>query len=282
MSFYDKGFCFLNNEILPVHKAKVNIFDLALLRSYGVFDYLRTYNSRPFLINQHLQRFQNSAKGLGLTVPLNFNEIENVINELLNKNSYREAGIRLVLTGGYSMDGYTPSKTPNFFILVNDWVFAHPEINEKGIALITCNHKRELPYIKSVNYLTGIKHLDALKSSKAAEVLYINGGLVYECARNNIFLIKDNCLITPQNDVLHGTRRNLLLEILKNKFKIDLREVKIEELFDANEIFITSTAKEILSIVKIDNKQIGSGKQGKNTKIIYDIFRKYVQEKSGK
>ena len=282
MSFYNSGFCFLNNKILPVNKAKVKIFDLALIRSYGVFDYLRTYNGHPFLIKEHFQRFQNSANGLGLTIPLNFNEIENVINELLVKNSYHEAGIRLVLTGGYSNDGYTPCGNSNFFILINDFVANEPKIQEKGISLITCNHKRELPYIKSLNYLTGIKQINAIKNSGASEVLYVCGGLVYECARNNIFLIKDNCLITPYNDVLPGTRRNLLLEILKNKFKIELRNVKVAELWSSDEIFITSTTKEVLSVVKIDNIKIGTGKPGKSTKLIQKIFRKYVQAKSVK
>ena len=145
-------FFFLNGQIISASEATLKITDLALLRGYGVFDFCRTHLKQPFLLDQYLKRFYHSAEHLGLEVPYEMDRIREVIHTLLKQNNIFEAGIRMVLTGGYTDNGFTPGK-PNFFILIEKINFPSKENYDRGIKLFPYEHQRELSHIKSINYV---------------------------------------------------------------------------------------------------------------------------------
>lgn len=273
------NYCFLNGKILPQEKAFVRIDDIAILRGYGVFDFLRTYNSKPFLIKEHLQRLKNSAKALSLITPFSDQEIEEIVLKLLKKNKMKEAQVRILLTGGKTVNGmgYDDSK-PTFAVLIEPLAPPPAESYTKGAKLITNTHMRHIHLAKTINYLNAISLAKERQKQGALEILYIFHDYVLEGSTSNFFIFKGNTLITPKDNILLGTTRNLLLKLLAKEFKIEERDIKSAELKEADEAFLSATNKEVLPIIKIDNLVIGTGKIGKNTKKVMEIFANYTHK----
>ncbi len=273
-----KKYYFFQNKITEAKNVRLSPNDLGFLRGYGIFDFLRTFAGKPFLLKEHLQRFQNSAKLLNLPLPKSKKELTEIINKLLKKNNFREATIRLVLTGGVGKDSLTPRGKPSFLILAEP---LHPfprEYYTKGIKLITTEYQRDNPRAKTLNYTCLLQNKPKLNLARAQEILYTSKGNVLECSTSNFFIFKNNALITPKDDILIGTTRNLVLKLARKKFKVNERKIRIKELKEADEIFITATIKRVMPVTKINNLQIGNSKVGKNTKILMNLFTQYIEE----
>ena len=269
------AYCYFNGKIVDMRKASVRPNDLGLLRGYGVFEYLRTYNGKLFLLEEHLARFQNSAKLLNLKIPIGEKELVRVIKRLIAKNKLAETGIKLVLTGGPTHDGITYSHCSNtFYILAEPPPFYPKTLYEKGAKLITCEYHRELPLIKTTNYIAFLRMQKKRKKEKVVEVLYVKDGLISECSRSNFFIFKGNTLITPTGDVLPGATRGFIIRLAKKaKFKVVERPLRFNELKQASEAFLTSTDREIMPVVKVDKLTIASGQVGENTKQLMQLFK---------
>jgi len=269
-------YCYLNGKILPLEKAGISLRDIGILRGYGIFDFSRTYNGKPFAFKEHFMRMKHSANVLNLKVPIFEKETEEIIKKLISKNKLKEANIRMVLTGGESLDGISYHST-TFYILVGD-VKKFPEsIYKKGAKLITYEYLRDEASAKTLNYITAIKLQPFKKRQKAFEILYTYKGYILEATTSNFFIFKKDNLITPKENILYGITRNYVIKLAKDIFKIEERAVSLKELDSATEAFITSTNKEIVPVVKIDNKIIGNGKVGKNTKKLIEIFHLFTQ-----
>ena len=264
--FFMSNYCYLNGKILPLDKASVDLNDIGILRGYGVFEFMRTYNGKPFLLDKHFARFMNSAKTLNLKVPVGEKEIEKIIRQLLIKNKLPEAGIKLVLTGGRTDDGvnYSPDR-PTFFVLISRLSEFHHDLYRKGAKLITLEYQREFPLAKTTNYLAAVSLQETKKKKGAIDILYTNKGFISECARSSFFIFKNNELVTTKDSILKGITRGLVIKLATGKFKVTERPIKVSELKFADEAFITSTDKEIMPIVKIDGTKIGNDRVGDNT-----------------
>ena len=284
-------YCYANGKLLRKNEIKVGITDLVMLRGYGTFDFMRTYYGMPFRLNDYLDRFENSAKGMKLKFPVPKKEIIRIINLLLKKNkssvvsrqSLMDVGIRLLLTGGYSLDSYLPAIKPNLFILIEDLPEYPKWWSEKGIKLMTCDHQRELAKVKTTNYLTAIRLAEERRKQKAQDTLYCSDGKILETTRNNFFLFHGDTLVTSQDAILLGITRKTVLEIAQKKFKVEVREVLKEELTWCTESFITGTTRGITPVVQVDDIKIGSrklsgGKPGKNTKELMKLFEETVNK----
>ncbi|MFC2124886.1 aminotransferase class IV [Bacteroidota bacterium] len=265
-------YIFLNGNIVDEDAAQINIKDLALLRGYGIFDFLRTVNKKkPFLIEKHLNRFYISASTMGLSIDYSRDFLLDIIKQLLEMNSYVEAGIRMVLTGGYSPNAFEPTES-NIFIVIEPIHLPSPSQFEIGAKLITHNYHREWSRVKTINYITSIRLINDKRKADAIEVLYKIDGKIHECSRSNFFIVKDGVLITAEDDVLQGITRGTVIEIAKRSMKVELREVLEEELMTADEAFITGTTIIVTPIVKIDDIEIGNGKPGPVTRKLLAEF----------
>lgn len=274
-----KKLCYFNGKIISEDKAYISMNDLGLLRGYGAFDFLRTYNGKPFLLKGHLDRLENSVKEIGLKILISKTEIGKIISELLQKNKLSEATIKIVVTGGYSDDGITCDfRSPTIFIITKEIPRYTPGIYKNGIKLITYEYQRDYPQVKSTNYGNMMRLQKKKKQMNAFEILYINKGYIREGATSNLFLFKGDKLITPKNYILAGITRNFVMNLAKGNFKVEEREVKLSEINHVDEAFITSTTREILPVIKIDNIKIGTGKVGKNTKHLMKLFENYVKK----
>jgi branched-chain amino acid aminotransferase len=275
-------YCYLNRKITPEEKASVSIKDLGLLRGYAVFDFLRTYNGWPFFLSEHLNRLANSAKLVGLKVPISKSEISKMIKKLLKINKLNEATIKIIVTGGISKDGLAYDKNSSTIIIITKELPPHrSEIYKKGIKLITHDFQRNNSGAKTTDYITMLKLQNKRMDSQAFEVLYTNNGLVLEGSTSNIFIFKNNTLITPKNNILAGITRKVVIKLAARKFKVEERDIKVSEIKKATGAFITSTTREILPVVKIDNTKIGGGRVDKNTQWLIGAFRSYTDRFDG-
>lgn len=272
-----QNYCFLNGRIIPEGQAKVSVNDIGLLRGYGVFDFLRSYDGKPFILDRHLDRFEHSAKLLDLKIPVSREKIKEIITNLLEKNNLKDAGIRLVLTGGPSKDGVSfGEEFPTFYILTKELPKYSASYYQEGVKLITHEYQREIPEAKTINYITMLSLTALKKKLGALEILYTSKGSILEGASCNFFVFKGDVLITADLQMLRGTRRRIILDLCKGKFKVEERTLKVEELQDVTEAFITSTTRDIMPVTRIDDFQIGDGSVGPNTKILMILFNDFI------
>jgi branched-subunit amino acid aminotransferase/4-amino-4-deoxychorismate lyase len=270
-------YCFRNGEIIPYEDAFVHVSDLGFLRSYAAFDYLRTYNGRPFHLDDHLRRFRNSAAGLALPLKYNDAEIRRIVLDLLSKSGLSEAGVRLVITGGNSPDSMTTTE-PNFFVLVEKLPEYPPGIWEAGVKLITSDYMRDMPAVKSTSYLNAIKLMPLVEQHGAHDMLYCHDGQVLELTRYSFFLFRENTLVTPRDNILPGITRKVILQLCRDQFPVEERAVAVGELAEATEAFLCGTTKGVLPVVQVDDTVIGDGTPGANTNRVMELFAAYTQK----
>lgn len=258
----------INGNVTNVATAALNVNDLAILRGYGVFDYFLVREQVPMYLDQYVGRFFKSAGLLYLDIPFSASELKELIHELIEVNGVSNAGMRLVLTGGYADDGYSPVQ-PNLLMLMHPMPAAKDEFYTKGVKTLLHAYQRELPEAKTINYLTGIRLLGEMKQQGATEVLYHDFGTIREAVRSNFFLItKDDKIVTPHEQILHGITRHNVLSIAQQHFTVEERSVNVEELYFAKEAFITSTIKGVMPVVQVGEQVIGDGKPGEITQAL--------------
>jgi branched-chain amino acid aminotransferase len=269
-----------NGEFVDSEKTVISVNDLIVLRGYGVFDFMRTYNRRPFYLKEHIERLENSARLINLELSWSSDEIYNAVMETVEKNPHhKECNIRIVCTGGISPDGVIPQGNGKLIIMVTAKHELPAWWYSDGASIITVNTERFLPGAKSTNYLGAVMAQQEAKRRGAIEAIYIDrNNNIKEGTTTNIFFFKGNRMITGKRDILSGVTRGVVLKLTENEFETELRDVPLGEVEDFDEAFITASNKEIVPVVKINDMVIGSGKPGKNTKKIMDMFRKYTED----
>ena len=265
-----------NGQITASSEVKLSVSDLSILRGYGIFDYYLVRQKTVMFLDDYLNRFYGSAQILGLSIPVTKDEMAQQIYALIEANNTTDAGIRLLLTGGYSEDGYTPS-TPNYLILQHPVSWVPQKDYVTGIKLITHLFQRELPEVKSINYLTGIKLQQEMKNAGAGEILYHDGQFYRETVRANVFFVVNDEIFTPAQKILKGITRKHILTIASKHFKVNEIEVPLNYLDKASEIFITSSTKGVLPVVNVDGMMIGQGKPGPKASLLLTEWEKHCE-----
>ena len=266
----------LNDKIIDEDKAFVHVSDLALLRGYGVFDFFRLVELQPLYLEDHLARFFRSADALRLKCPIGRKRLRSMIFEMIATNKIQNSGIRIVLTGGASETGYSIGK-PTLFVM-NEPINALPEDHfAKGIKLILHEYIRDLPEVKSINYLTGIYKLPDIKKHHAMDLLYHWNGKISEVTRSNFFIIdKKGKIVTPQSGVLKGINRKHVIGMAKKHFEVEERDLHLTELSTVKEAFITGTTKKIMPVCQIDDITVGDGNPGPVTMKLQQQYDAYI------
>ena len=274
---------YINGQILPQEDAKISVFDHGLLYGDGVFEGIRAYNGKIFTLEEHLDRLYDSATAISLKIPMTKAELADAIKNTMEANNMKDSYIRLVVTRGVGKLGLDPNKcaTPQI-IIITDTIELYPTaLYENGLDIVTVttirNHFSALdPKIKSLNYLNNILAKIESIQAGAGEALMLNkDGYVAECAGDNIFIYKNKTLLTPPTSagILVGITRNVVMK-LAAEMEIKVKEELITryDLYIAEECFLTGTAAEIIPVVKIDGRTIGTGKPGKITS---DLLKRY-------
>jgi branched-chain amino acid aminotransferase len=267
-------FSFVNNHFVSAGDASLKINDLSITRGYGVFDFFRTQNNKPLFLDDYVERFFQSAAYMYLEPPHTKNDLRHIIVELIDKNNISESGMRLILTGGYSNDGFTLSE-PNFFISQQPIIMPTAEMFANGVAIISHAYTRQMPLVKSINYMMGVWLQRSVKEQGAYDVLYYDDEGVSEFPRANVFIVsKNDVLVTPIKNVLSGVTRKQVIALAGKFIKVEERAISLQELKSAKEVFMTSTTRRLLPVNKVDDVMIGNGKAGPICTQLYQAFVK--------
>lgn len=275
-----RPYCYLNGKIIPVAEAKVGVYDIGLLRGFGIYEGLVSYNRKPFMLSDHLGRFHNSAAKMSLKIPVSDADIGIAVKELIARNipDKKEALIRVILTGGEAIGGIEYNRdTPTFYILVEEFVPIDRRFLEKGCSVVVFEHYRQIAESKTTNYAQTVILQKDLKKAGALEVLFVSDGKILEGGGSNAFIVKNGRLITPQKEVLLGVTRKVVIDLARPHFPIEEREVAAEEMQGADEMFITGSFKEVVPVVRADETTIGNGKVGPVTKEIMRLFSEFTR-----
>ncbi|MCM8761345.1 MAG: branched-chain-amino-acid transaminase [Candidatus Omnitrophica bacterium] len=276
---------YLDGKLVEKHEAAVSVFDHGLLYGDGVFEGIRTYDSLVFRLKEHIDRLYKSADAIQLKIPLTKMEMMEAVIMTLKANRLTDAYIRLVVTRWGGDLGLDPRKCkrPTIFIITDKIALYPKEFYEKGLAIVTATTKRNLPQaldprIKSLNYLNNIlAKIDAIESGAEEAIMLTNDDYVAECTGDNIFIVKDGELLTPPPDVgaLEGITRDAVIGIARrNGIPFKEKMLRMEDVYAADEVFLTGTAAEIIPVVAIDGRKIGAGEPGAITLKLRNEFKK--------
>lgn len=258
---------YVDGKFLPADEALIPVDDLAILRGIGVFDLLRTYNGKPLFLKEHVKRLINSARQIDLDIPWSQARICQVALETLERNDLEEANIRIIITGGSSLDFMTPSGRPRLLVLATELPKLPPWWYAKGVKVITVRSERQIPGAKSIGYLPAAMALRQAQAQQAVEVIYLDrNGLALEGSTSNLFAFIGGRLVTPGRGILSGITRKAVLEAAHDLYSVEVRDLPIKELLQAQEMFITGTNKGVVPVVQIDDTIIGNGRPGNQTR----------------
>ena len=265
--------CYVDGHYLPITTAGVPVTDLLVQRGYGIFDFLRVSQNKPLFLEDHLTRFYNSANTMRLNLKESREELITIVYKLIEENQFEYSGLRLILGGGDSQDGYTISE-PRLVILQQSLVAPPASLPTKGIKLVTYNYQRQLARVKTTDYLMAIYLQPWMKEQQSDDILYCSEGFVRECPRSNFFIVKDNIIITPLNNMLLGvTRKNIIRVAAANHLKLEERDLSIQEIKNADEAFITSSTKRLTSVRQIDDYVLPVMRESSVANTLYNLLK---------
>jgi branched-chain amino acid aminotransferase len=279
---------YIAGKLVPQEEAKVSVFDHGLLYGDGVFEGLRSYSGKVFRLAEHVERLYNSAKAIWLTIPMSPQEMSAAINDTVRANDIVDGYIRVVITRGAGSLGLDPNKCSNpQVIIIADVISLYPdELYQKGLEIVTVSvmrtHPAALnPRIKSLNYLNNIlAKIEGLQAGCIEALMLNHKGEIAECTGDNIFLVREGVLYTPPVDagILEGVTRDAVMELAREA-KMEVREAPLtkHDVYVADECFLTGTAAEVVPVVKVDSRSIGTGKPGKITCDLKDRFHKLTR-----
>ena len=278
---------YLDGKYVDSTEAKVSVFDHGLLYGDGVFEGIRIYGGNVYRLDEHLERLEMSAKAIMLSVPLERAAMAEAVLETCRRNQLADGYIRLVITRGAGDLGLAPwlCEKPTLFIIASKISLYPPEYYENGLSIVTVPTRRIAPdalppTVKSLNYLNNILAKIEARQAGALEAIMLNQqGYVAECTADNIFIIQKGTIITPAASAgaLKGITRGSIFDIAR-ELSIPIREADMTryDVWCANECFLTGTGAEVIPVVKLDGRVIGTGKPGPITASVLKSFRRRV------
>jgi branched-chain amino acid aminotransferase len=276
-----------NGNLVDREDAKLTVYDHGLLYGDGVFEGIRVYRGRVFQCQVHVDRLFESAKAIRLAIPRTKQELIDAMCETIKANGLRDGYIRLVVTRGEGGLGLNPFKcqSPNVFIIADQIALYPQEMYKHGMAVIVARTLRTSlrmlpPSIKSLNYLNNIMaKIEAIDAGVAEAIMLNEAGNVAECTGDNIFIVRNGAVTTPpvEAGILVGITRKVVIGLAK-KLGIPLAEkdIPVEQLYAADECFLTGTAAEVIAVTRIDSRAIGDGRVGPVTSRLMGAFHDYI------
>ncbi len=274
---------FIDGKIVPQEKALISVFDRGFFYGDGVFESLRTYNGKPFLLDEHLKRLIKGAKTLKIRLPFSLKQLKQAVHKVLAVNKFEESYIKIIITRGRSKGhGLDPRKIAGkatlIIIVEKQKAFPQKIFTSGWKAIISSIKKTDVPSskIKSLNYLDSIlAKIEANKAGANEAILLNEKGNIAEGTISNIFIVKHGIIYTPlkESPILPGLTRSLIIKLAKQSaFKIIEKPITPKELYTADESFITFSGAGVVPITRIWNKKIGKGKCGSITASLISLY----------
>ncbi|MEJ2040033.1 MAG: aminotransferase class IV [Desulfosarcinaceae bacterium] len=273
---------YVDGKFLPADQAMIPVDDLAILRGIGVFDLLRTYSGKPLFLKEHVERLENSARQINLALPWSQEYICKVVMDTLGRNKVDEANIRIIVTGGSSLDFITPAGQPRLIVLVTPLPKLPQWWHDKGVKVITMQAGRRIPGAKSIDYLPASMALHKAQAEGAIEVIYLDSDdNALEGTTSNLFAFFGDTLVTPGRDILSGITRKAVLEVARESYRIEIRELPRRQLLKADEVFITGTNKGLVPVTQVDDTVISDKRPGRRTKTVMAALKAHNARQLG-
>jgi branched-chain amino acid aminotransferase len=279
---------YLNGKLVERQDAKVSVFDHGFLYGDGAFEGIRSYSSRVFRLNRHIDRLYETMHTMMIDPHMTKKQMADALVMTLRANKIKDGYIRLIVSRGDGDLGLDPRKCygkPNVIIIADKITLYPAELYQKGMEIITVptikNHPNALnPQLKSLNYLNNIlAKIEASHSGYNEAIMLEANGYIGECTGDNVFIYKDGVLSTPHLGRLKGITSGAILELaLKMKIRVFEGYITRHEVYNAQECFLTGTAAELIPIVKVDGRVIGEGKPGPVTKKLLDAFHQLTKK----
>ncbi len=272
---------YLDKKFIPLNKAKISVLDRGFLYGDGVFETMRFQNGRVFLLEKHIERLYKSLKLLNISLKIKPRNLEKIVYDLLDRNKSKSAYIKVIVTRGKTSGLLAPkgNEQPSLIIYTLPYKGISRKQIKACIAEISLNEESGIAGIKSLNYLSSILCVDQAKKKGFDDVIFLNTkGFVSEASSSNVFLVKRNVLFTPslKSGCLAGVTRGEILRLAKRFLKNKAKEclIKKNELYKADEVFLTNSLVGVMPVVKIDNRIVGDGKPGPVTKKMEALYYK--------
>jgi D-alanine transaminase len=270
---------YLNGKFCPISEAHISVLDRGFIFGDGVYEVIPAYGGYPFRLQQHLKRLDNSLNAIQIKNPLTDMQWQDSIHQVIEKNSYEDQSIYLQVTRGVAPRDhrFPQQKKPTIFIMTSPLLPQSETIARQGIKAVTLADTRWLNcHIKSISLLPNVLLRQSAQDRGAQEAILIRDGFATEGAASNLFIVKNDCLITPPMGplLLPGVTRHLIVEIAR-KQSLCLQEISIREadLLLADEIWLTSSTKEILPVTTLNDKIVGDGKPGKHWRAMMAAYQ---------
>lgn len=272
---------YLNGKFMPLEEAFIPVLDRGFIFGDGVYEVIPAYSRKPFRLQEHLDRLQHSLDGIRLKNPLSNGEWKNLLEQLIAKNSGEDQYIYLHITRGVAKrdHAFPVNVPPTVFIMSNPLLPPPAELLASGASAITAIDNRWVRCdVKAISLLPNVLLRQLAVDVHALETILIRDGFLTEGAASNIFIVKNNILLTPPKShlMLPGITYDVVLELAaENRIPHEIREISENEVRAADEILLTSSTKEIMPITLLDNQAVGGGKPGELFARLHALYQNY-------
>jgi branched-chain amino acid aminotransferase len=278
---------YMNGKLVPEREAKVSVFDHGLLYGDGVFEGIRSYDGRVFMLDEHIDRLFRSAKAIDLKIPMSPEGVARAVVRTCKANKVMDGYIRLVVTRGVGTLGLNPytCTTPQIIVIAGSIQLYPKKLYDEGLSIVTVgtmrNHTEAInPQIKSLNYLNNVlAKIEAINAGCMEAIMLNPQGFVAEATGDNIFIVRGKTLITPPAwcGTLEGITRNTVMKLAAEEgYAVGEDVLTRYDLYTADEVFLTGTAAEVIPVVNIDRRSIGGGVPGPVTRRLALSFRRFA------
>lgn len=275
---------YLNGGFMPIEEARIPVLDRGFIFGDGVYEVIPVYSRRPFRLAEHLRRLQYSLDKVRIDNPLNADEWARLLGEIIQRNTGDDQSVYLQVTRGVAKRDHAFPKgiKPTVFMMSMPLVTPAPALVESGVACITAQDYRWLNCdIKSTSLLGNCMLRQLSVDAGAAETILFRDGQLTEASSSNVFIVRDGVVLTPPKDhlVLPGITYDVVIEIARaREFQIEIRPVSEAEVRDADEIWVTSSTKEVLAVTTLDGKPVGDGRPGPLFRRMHTLYQSFKQD----
>ena len=260
--------CYFNGDLLPMQDIYLHVSDLQFQRGFGIFDFFRSRNGNIPWLEDYVLRLYRSLELSDISVELTREEFTSIIHELQQKNDLPDGAFKVLVSGGYSEDLNSATGQANLVILNIPWKKPHLEAYNEGVRLIRDEFVRPNPEIKTLYYFNTLRFQKKLREYKAEDVLF-HTHRISEASRANLFFVKGDRVFTPASDILKGITRSKVLSLFP---EIRVEDIETGRLYEFDEMFMTSTTRDVTPVVAVEGKKIGRGVPGPLTMEIQKVF----------
>jgi D-alanine transaminase len=275
---------YLNGEFLPLDQARVSVLDRGFIFGDGVYEVIPVYSRRPFRLPEHLARLQHSLDAIRLANPMPDPDWTRLFQELVARHGIDDQSVYLQVTRGVARrdHAFPKDSKPTVFMMSGPLVTPSKDLVDNGVPCITAVDFRWLKCdVKSISLLGNCLLRQAAADAGAAEVVLFRDGRLTEASASNVFIVRDGCLLGPPKDhlILPGITYDVVLELAAAcGMPVELREVTEQEVRSADEIWVTSSTKEVLAVTTLDGKPVGSGRPGEAFRVVYQEYQEYKRK----